>query len=391
MIIQGVRIARPQRSAHEAEFSQRSQRLEGASSSAESAVSEYMLNVREGVHDRNIANFLGIASSWSYSDIDTFARLMHRRGIATYNETVGLTNTNPALFVDTTAYLVQSASRKIAILTFRGTGLQNTVNWLTDVSARPDTFLSAGRVHGGFYRAALLLWPTIRSLLQSALNGDSICEAAMQERAKVQDCRGAPHACGEAGQPGAPGGEGPEALRGVGPRSSQEERSGLDALYITGHSLGGALAVVAAALIHIDPELDAIRRKVRGIYTYGQPMVGFSDFAARFDEEFGKKLFRHVYGKDIVPCLPPRTTGPFVHFGREFQSDEGGWVYRSTSASQVRTFLGSTVVGVLAWVQTQLSGLPLLQWLPTRYSWGDHSPLNYLRTSQTVPAGSEFA
>lgn len=259
-----------------------------------------MLNVREGVHDRNIANFLGTASAWSYSDIDTFARLMDRRDIMRCNETVGVTNANPALFVDTTAYLVQSADRKLALLAFRGTGLQNTVNWLTDASASPDSFLSVGRLHGGFYRAALVLWPTIASLLQSALKGDSICEAAMQERAMVQSCIPACRPGCEAGPPGAASGGSPAALREPGQRSSSAERNELEALYITGHSLGGALAVVAAALIHVDPHLNRIREKLRGIYTYGQPMVGFGDFATRFEEEFGKKLFRHVYRKDIM-------------------------------------------------------------------------------------------
>ncbi|AUX44613.1 uncharacterized protein SOCE26_060790 [Sorangium cellulosum] len=391
MIIQGVRIARPERNAEEAETPEVSQRAEGAPARDQRAISDYMLSVREGVHDRNIANFLGIASSWSYSDIDTFARLMHRRSVVRYNETVGVTNANPALFVDTTAYLVQSADKKLAILAFRGTGLQNTVNWLTDASAKPDAFLTAGHVHGGFYRAALVLWPTLSSLLGSALSGDSICEAAKKERASVQDCIQACRAYGEADQPGAPGRDTPEALRGSGRPCSPTERNKLEALYVTGHSLGGALAVVAAALLHVDPSMEGIRRKLRGVYTYGQPMVGFSDFTTRFDEEFGRKLFRHVYGKDIVPCLPPRTTGKFVHFGREFGAEDGGWMYRSKSASQVRTFLGSTLVGLLATIRTQLSGLPLLQWLPTRYSWGDHSPVNYLRASQTVPPGSEFA
>ncbi|WP_437669261.1 lipase family protein [Sorangium sp. So ce131] len=364
--------------------------LRGISACSEINIPNYMLNVREGVHDRNIANLLGIASAWSYSDIDTFARLIHRRGVAEYNETVGVTNANPALFVDTTAYLVQSRDKKLAILVFRGTGLQNTVNWLTDASARPDAFFTAGHVHGGFYRAALVLWPTLSSLLLSALKGESICSVARRERAEVKDCVGASRPCGEAEQADAALAEGAEALRGRGQGCPSGEEGGIEALYITGHSLGGALAVVAAALLHVDPTLDGLRQKLRGVYTYGQPMVGFSDFTARFEEEFGKKLFRHVYGKDIVPCLPPRTTGHFVHFGREYGAGDGGWMYRSKSVSQVRTFLGSTLVGVLAWTQTQLSGLPLLKWLPTRYSWGDHSPLNYLRTSQEVLAGSEF-
>lgn len=388
MKIEAVRIARPERSPW-AEHLRGSQRVEEAPAPTISGISKYMLTMRKGVHDRNIANFLGIASSWSYSDIDTFARLMDRRRVVSYNETVGITNANPALFVDTTAYLVQSADRRLAILAFRGTGIQNTVNWLTDVSARPDPFLSVGHVHGGFYRATLVLWPTLISLLGSALKGESICDAAMRERARVQDCKLASGACREEGRLDAASAESLGALREPDQRSPAK-RDVLEALYITGHSLGGALAVVAAALIHVDPDLNGIRKRLRGVYTYGQPMVGLGDFAARFQVEFGDKLFRHVYGKDVVPCLPPRTTGKFVHFGSEFESRDGGWMYRSQPVSQVRTFVGSTMIGVLAWVRAQLSGLPLLQWLPTRYSWGDHSPLNYLRTSQTIPAGSEF-
>ncbi|MGK3983262.1 lipase family protein [Sorangium sp. So ce136] len=389
MRIEAVRIARPERDACEAGLPGGSQRVERAHDPGVSGISNYMLNVRKGVHDRNIANSLGIASSWSYSDIDTFARLMDRRGIVRYNETVGVTNANPALFVDTTAYLIQSADRRLAILSFRGTGIQNTVNWLTDVSARPDPFLSMGHVHGGFYRATLVLWPTLVSLLRSALKGESICEAAKRERARVQNCIQAGGTYREEGQPGAASAGSPEALCEPDQLSSAKNNA-LEALFITGHSLGGALAVVAAALIHVDPDLNDVRERLRGVYTYGQPMVGLSDFSTRFQKEFGDKLFRHVYGKDVVPCLPPRSTGDFTHFGSEFESKDGTWMYRSQAVSQVRTFLGSTMVGVLAWAQAQLSGLPLLQWLPTRYSWGDHSPLNYLRTSQAIPPGAEF-
>lgn len=390
MIIQGIRITRSERRAHECEIPESAQRNKNGPPPDECAVSDYMLNVREGIHDRNIANYLGIASSWSYSDIDTFARMMARR-LMPCNEIVGVTDANPALFVDTTAYLVQSADRKLALLAFRGTGLKNTVNWLTDVSARPDPFFTAGRVHGGFLRATLVLWPTLSWLLKAAAKGDSICEAARQEKNRLQDYLAEYRHCDEGTEALAASRELTEAPRDPGQAPAPVGQGELEALYITGHSLGGALAVVAAALLHADPSLDGIRRKLRGVYTYGQPMVGYSDFATRFDEEFGRKLFRHVYGMDVVPRLPPRTTGKFVHFGREYGSTDEGWMYRSVAASQVHTFVGSTIIGVLAWIQMQLSGLPLFQLLPKRYSWSDHSPLNYLRTSQSTPVGAEFS
>lgn len=69
-------------------------------------------------------------------------------------------------------------------------------------------------------------------------------------------------------------------------------------VWITGHSLGGALALIAAA-----------RWKMKGIapslYTYGQPRVGFGDFADRFAIELPGRLIRFVNQSDIVPRVPP--------------------------------------------------------------------------------------
>jgi Lipase (class 3) len=69
-------------------------------------------------------------------------------------------------------------------------------------------------------------------------------------------------------------------------------------VWITGHSLGGALAVIAAA-----------RSKMKGIspslYTYGQPRVGFGNFADRFAIELPGRLIRFVNQSDIVTRVPP--------------------------------------------------------------------------------------
>lgn len=69
-------------------------------------------------------------------------------------------------------------------------------------------------------------------------------------------------------------------------------------LWVTGHSLGGALALLAAWLF---------QRKminVHQVYTYGAPMIGNVAAIEAFDREFPKKIFRYVNNPDPVPKLP---------------------------------------------------------------------------------------
>lgn len=69
-------------------------------------------------------------------------------------------------------------------------------------------------------------------------------------------------------------------------------------LWITGHSLGGALALFAAWLLN---------RKfiaVHQIYTFGAPMIGNQIACDAFDREFTGVISRYVSGKDPVPKLP---------------------------------------------------------------------------------------
>ena len=69
-------------------------------------------------------------------------------------------------------------------------------------------------------------------------------------------------------------------------------------VWVTGHSLGGALAVLAGAWLEqrgISPQ----------VYTYGQPRVGLGKFADSIDREMSGRLWRFVNQNDIVPRLPP--------------------------------------------------------------------------------------
>jgi pimeloyl-ACP methyl ester carboxylesterase len=73
---------------------------------------------------------------------------------------------------------------------------------------------------------------------------------------------------------------------------------GVTQTFITGHSLGGALAVLAASILQG-------RQKIAAVYTFGQPRVGDLRFSMAFDAKLGNVTFRYVNDRDIVPHLPP--------------------------------------------------------------------------------------
>lgn len=69
-------------------------------------------------------------------------------------------------------------------------------------------------------------------------------------------------------------------------------------LWITGHSLGGALALLSAWLF---------RRRmvaVHQVHTFGAPMIGNRAACSAFDRELPGRIQRYVNGRDPVPKLP---------------------------------------------------------------------------------------
>jgi hypothetical protein len=69
-------------------------------------------------------------------------------------------------------------------------------------------------------------------------------------------------------------------------------------IWITGHSLGGALALLAAW------RCKRIFVPVHQIYTFGAPMVGNAETAEAIDRELPDRIFRYVNDHDPVPKLP---------------------------------------------------------------------------------------
>ncbi len=131
------------------------------------------------------------------------------------------------------------------ILVFRGTS--NLWDWLADLNAAPGIWPENGLVHRGFHLALDRVWKEVTACL-SSFNGP---------------------------------------------------------VFYTGHSLGAALATLAAS-----------RKPPTALYSYGSPRVGDKGFALTLS---ATRVYRLVNNRDIVPTLPP-SIGPlaFRHVGELF-------------------------------------------------------------------------
>jgi hypothetical protein len=70
-------------------------------------------------------------------------------------------------------------------------------------------------------------------------------------------------------------------------------------VYVTGHSLGGALATLAVPEIESNTGL-----RIKALYTFAAPRVGDDPFVQAFNRSFADRSFRLVNTSDIVPSVP---------------------------------------------------------------------------------------
>ncbi|MGI0483987.1 lipase family protein [Pantanalinema rosaneae CENA516] len=96
-------------------------------------------------------------------------------------------------------------------------------------------------------------------------------------------------------------------------------------LFITGHSLGGALATLATVI------LEEMNYSVQATYTFGSPRVGDRSFSQAFDQKFWFRTFRFVNHNDVVTRVAPRQFGRFDydHVGQCLYFDAAGQLHQA--------------------------------------------------------------
>ena len=139
-------------------------------------------------------------------------------------------------------------------------------------------------------------------------------------------------------------------------------------LWLTGHSLGAALATLAADLCTDDPAFG-----LRGVYTFGSPRVGDRNLAANIRVP----VFRFRNDSDLVPHLPLGLL--FRHVGELQFMDAAGHFHRNLPRSMETTLDPgarsiSAKEAITMRTQIHSAGGPDL---PVPGFLADHAPINY--------------
>jgi triacylglycerol lipase len=93
-------------------------------------------------------------------------------------------------------------------------------------------------------------------------------------------------------------------------REAVEEIGAGRALWLTGHSLGASLALLAAGEAAM-----VLDRAIHGVYAFAPPRPGDRDWRVAYDAVLGDSTFCFVRDADVVPRLPPRALG-YSHVGQ---------------------------------------------------------------------------
>jgi predicted lipase len=116
-------------------------------------------------------------------------------------------------------------------------------------------------------------------------------------------------------------------------------------LWVTGHSLGGAIALLCAW------RFERQFLKVHQVYTFGAPMIGNAAAAAAFHQQFPGRIYRFVDTRDPVPRLPTLslTSNEYSHCLQEVllgAQDVGGALHEAAGKAVDRV-LDATVIDEL--------------------------------------------
>jgi hypothetical protein len=267
----------------------------------------------------DVLNDIGFeADSLAYSKINAWwlaelCRLVYRQGADEDDDATGPSRKEvlAAVKLDEVDFFDEGATQaalvkpmepmapRFAALVLRGTN--DLRDWLTDFNAFPDSWVGGGLVHQGFARALDLIWNDVIASLDKNV---------------PSDCP----------------------------------------LFFAGHSLGAALATLAASL-----------RPPRALYTFGSPRVGDGDFGETLA---GVGIFRVVNNRDVVTTVPAPV--PFHHVGElHYITHKGGMLINPDDETVARDRLKRDWSSVFP-----INWARLFTDAPEPFA--DHAPVNYV-------------
>ncbi len=181
------------------------------------------------------ARALARASQLAYQDEDDILRILKSWGFPKGRFFAGRRK-------GTEGFVAGNAD--VILVAFRGTEVDKIKDWISDFKIKKVPAKGGGHVHRGF-------------------------KAALESVSKKMV--GAVHEFQDAGQP----------------------------VFVTGHSLGAALAGLAVGASATEG------LEIAGLYTYGMPRAGNKVFAKKFSAAYGMRSFRVVNNNDTVTRVPP--------------------------------------------------------------------------------------
>ncbi|XP_024978372.1 uncharacterized protein LOC112515698 [Cynara cardunculus var. scolymus] len=228
-----------------------------------------------------------MAAKTAYENPNRVQKIVHDHWkmdfVGFYNYTVEKRHPTQAfIFSDKTG------DHEVICVSFRGTSPFSADDWCTDLDLSWYHLRGVGKVHAGFLKALGL---------QKNKEGHPSWPKELKEDNKPNDRIFAYY-------------EIRKVLR------EQLQRNEDARFIVTGHSLGGALAVLFPAILGFHKEVKLLE-KLEGVYTFGQPRVGDHKFCEYMKQLLGaRRYFRFVYANDIVPRLPfSDSIFQFKHFG----------------------------------------------------------------------------
>jgi triacylglycerol lipase len=226
---------------------------------------------------------------------DKIKRVLKLWGLTLLDDGVVIAEVNTPLPQASTHCFV-AANADATIIAFAGTDPVVLANWITDFDIHLDETSAAN----GYVTAADAVWPRLKALL-----------AKRQKPA--------------------------------------------NRVFVTGHSLGGALAAIIAQRVVVESAGD-----IEAVYTFGMPRPGSKDFASAYNLRLGSSTYRLVHGDDLVPTVAPSFL-KFHHLGRFLHCDRLGRFDKTKleagSDSDDPAFVKGVAGDLAALLQGPLSGI----------------------------------